>query len=175
MVLTHRLLLAAAVSVAVAAAPAGATAAVTLDGSFSTTFVKPAWTGSTCPSGLPSNEGECGVIQLAGLGPADFVYIFGPTFEPNGRCFDVDGNFTLTLQSDGSAISGPLTGVFCPRPSEAGHQHSLGGDYGNPVSETDSISFSGGTGQFDGLAGPATFYTQFAGANFRGMLTGTLQ
>jgi hypothetical protein len=173
--LTRRLLLAASVSLAIAAAPAGATAAVALNGSFFTTVLKPTFTGTTCPSGLPSNVAECGVIQLAGLGPADFVYLFGPAFEPSGRCFDVDGTFTLTLQSDGSAIAGPLTGVFCPSLSGTGHQHSFGANYGNPASETDSISFSGGTGQFDGLAGLATFSTQSAGANFRGTLTGTLQ
>jgi hypothetical protein len=57
---------------------------------------------------------ECGTMQLAGLGAADWAYAFGPAFEPDGRCFDVDGTLTLTLQSDGSTISGPLTGLFCP-------------------------------------------------------------
>jgi hypothetical protein len=93
-----------------AMAPAGASASVTLDGSFSTVFVKPDVVG-LCPSGVAD---ECGTMQLAGLGAADWAYAFGPTFEPDGRCFDVDGTLTITLQSDGSTVSGPLTGLFCP-------------------------------------------------------------
>jgi hypothetical protein len=122
---------------------------------------------------------ECGVIQFDGLGAADFVYLFGPTFEPEGRCFTVDGTFTLTLQSDGSTLNGTLVGLFCPLPSDAGHEHSGqansgAGSWGDPALETDSISFTGGTGQFEGLTGSATFSTQSAGANVRGTLTGSL-
>ena len=100
--------------VALAAVPAAASAAVDLDGSFSRAVHKRDYfDGSTCPPNVDGNE--CGVIQLVGLGPADFVYLYGPTFEPNGRrgCFDLDGTFTISLQSDGSTISGPLTGVLC--------------------------------------------------------------
>lgn len=154
----------------VAAAPAGASASVTLDGSFSTTILKPNFV-SLCPSGVAD---ECGVIQLAGLGAADWAYAFGPTFEPNGRCFDVDGTFTITLASDGSSISGPLTGLFCPRASETGHQHGGAVSYGNPYVEDDSIAFADGTGQFAGLSGTASFHTFFAGAHLSGTLNGTL-
>ena len=86
----------------------------------------------------------------------------------------MDGAFTLTLQSDGSSISGPLTGVFCPRPSATGHEHAGAISYGNPFVERDSIAFSDGTGQFDGLSGAASFQTFGAGASFKGTLTGTL-
>jgi hypothetical protein len=141
-------------------APAAASALVSLDGSFSTVVVKPNFT-SHCPSGVAD---ECGTIQLVGLGAADWAYAFGPTFEPNGRCFDVDGTFTITLQSDGSTISGPLTGLFCPRSSVTGHQHAGAISYGNPSVEDDSIAFTGGTGQFAGLSGTASFHTFSAGA-----------
>jgi hypothetical protein len=60
-----------------------------------------------CPS-LPPGSAECGTIDLVSLGTADWTYVFGPEFEPDGRCFDVDGTLTLTLLSDGSTISGPL-------------------------------------------------------------------
>src|SRR6266496_5663666 len=72
------------------------------------------------------------------------AYVLGPTFEPNGRCFDVDGTLTITLESDGNTISGPLTGVFCPRASETGHQHAGAISYGNPFEEDDSIVFTDG-------------------------------
>jgi hypothetical protein len=117
---------------------------------------------------------ECGTIQLVGLGAADIAYVFGPTFEPNGSCFDVDGTLTITLQSDGSTISGPLTGAFCPRPSETGHDHAFGKSYGSPFEEDDSIAFADGTGQFDGLSGTASFHTSGAGARIRWKLKGTL-
>jgi len=58
----------------------------------------------------PEVEGnQCGVVQLAGLGPADFTYLLGPTFEPTGAmgCFSVDGTFTIALESDGSSVTGP--------------------------------------------------------------------
>jgi hypothetical protein len=113
-------------------------------------------------------------MQLAGLGKADWVYFFGPTFEPNGRCFDVDGTLTITLQSDASTISGPLTGVFCPGPSEAGDQHSRLHSFGNPFVEDDIVEFNDGTGQFEGLSGTALFHTLSAGARFKGTLQGTL-
>jgi hypothetical protein len=163
---------AAIASAAVAAAPAAANASVDLKGSFSTTLVKPNFAGSTCAAGVDGNE--CGVLQFASLGPADSVYRFGPTFEPNGRCFGVDGTLTITLQSDGSTISGSLTGLFCPRPSDTGHQHAGAISYGNPFVEDDSIAFADGTGQFDGLSGSASFHTFSAGALFKGTLTGTL-
>jgi hypothetical protein len=151
-------------------APAAASASVPLDGSFSTALVKPDFAG-LCPSGVAD---ECGTMQLVGLGAADWAYAFGPTFEPDGRCFDVDGTLTITLQSDGSTISGPLTGVFCPRPSATGHQHGGPKSYGNPFVEDDSVAFAGGTGQFAGLSGPASFHTLSAGAIFKGTLKGTL-
>jgi hypothetical protein len=153
-----------------AAAPAGASASLTLDGSFSTAIIKPNFAGA-CPSGVAD---ECDTMQLAGLGAADWAYAFGPAFEPHGRCFDVDGTLTITLQSDGSTISGPLTGLFCPRPSATGHQHGGAISYGNPFVEDDSIAFTGGTGQFAGLSGAASFHTFSAGARFKGTLTGTL-
>jgi hypothetical protein len=151
-------------------AAAGASASVTLDGSFSTVIIKPDFT-SLCPSGVAD---ECGTMQLAGLGTADWAYAFGPTFEPNGRCFNVGGSFTLTLQSDGSTISGPLTGLFCPQPSATGHQHGGPLSFGNPFVEDDSITFTAGTDQFAGLSGTASFHTFSAGALFKGTLKGTL-
>jgi hypothetical protein len=154
--------------------PAGASAAVTLDGSFSVVATKPtadAQTNPFCPSGVAD---ECGTMELVGRGVADWAYDFGPTFEPNGRCFDVDGTFTLALQSDGSAVSGPLTGLFCPDPSETGHSHRSQESWGNPFSEDDTIAFAGGTGQFDGLSGTASFHTRAAGASIKGTLKGTL-
>jgi hypothetical protein len=154
----------------VAAAPAGASASVSLDGSFSTALIKPNFAG-LCPSGVAD---ECGTMQLVGLGPADWAYVFGPTFVPDGRCFEVDGTLTITLQSDGSTISGPLSGVFCPRPSATGHQHAGAISYGNPFVEDDSVAFAGGTGQFAGLSGAASFHTSDAGASFKGTLNGTL-
>jgi hypothetical protein len=113
-------------------------------------------------------------MQLVGLGDADWAYVFGPTFEPDGRCFDVDGTLTLTLHSDGSTISGPLTGLFCPHPSGTGHSHGGAVSYGNPFVEDDSVAFSDGTGQFEGLSGTASFHTFSSGARFKGTLTGTL-
>jgi hypothetical protein len=154
----------------VAVAPAGASASVTLDGSFSTVIVKPDFV-SLCPSGVAD---ECGTMQLTGLGAADWAYAFGPAFEPNGRCFDVDGTLTITLQSDGSTVSGPLTGLFCPQPSATGHTHGGAVSFGNPFVEDDSIAFTSGTGQFAGLSGTADFHTFSAGARFTGTLKGTL-
>jgi hypothetical protein len=151
-----------------AVAPAGASASVALNGSFSTVIVKPDFVG-LCPSGVAD---ECGTMQLAGLGAADWAYAFGPAFEPNGRCFDVDGTLTITLQSDGSTVSGPLTGLFCPGPSATGHQHAGAISYGNPFVEDDIIEFVGGTGQFAGLSGTASFHTCSAGARFTGTLKG---
>ncbi len=154
----------------VAMAPAGASASVTLDGSFSTAILKPNFAGQ-CPSGVAD---ECGTMQLVGLGAADWAYAFGPTFEPDGRCFDVDGTLTITLQSDQSTISGPPSGLFCPRLSDTGHQHAGAISYGNPFVEDDSIAFADGTGQFAGLSGAANYHTSAAGARFDGTLKGTL-
>src|SRR5438034_572669 len=104
------LVLCAALALSAGVTFAGA-ASGTLDGSFSFEIVKKDFV-SNCPSGVAD---ECGPIQLAGLGDADWAYTFGPTFDPDGSCFDVDGSLKITLHSDGSTISGPLTGVFCPR------------------------------------------------------------
>ncbi|MFL6205911.1 MAG: hypothetical protein ACJ739_11230 [Acidimicrobiales bacterium] len=152
-------------------APASASASVTLAGSFSIKATLTSGVYGICPTGVAD---ECGAVELAGLGIADWTYFFGPTFEPDGHCFDVDGLFTLTLRSDRSTISGPLTGVFCPGPSQAGDQHSHGHGFGNPYVEDDTILFAGGTGQFEGLSGIASFHTSTAGAGFRGTLKGTL-
>jgi hypothetical protein len=169
-VLAGALGLAAAISGGLAAVPAAASTSVTLDGSFAAVVTKPDFT-SLCPTGA---AGECGTIQLAGLGTADWAYQFGPAFTPDGRCFDVDGILTITLHSDGSTISGPLTGTFCPSPAGTGHQHAGAISYGNPFTETDTIALAGGTGQFAGLAGTATFRTFSAGARFTGTLQGAL-
>jgi hypothetical protein len=131
-----------------ATAPATANAAIQLRGSFSERVLKPHFTGLCAPE-VEGNQ--CGVIQLDGLGSADFAYLFGPTFEPTGKrgCFLVDGTFTLTLQSDASSVTGPLTGVFCEPglsgPGGGGHS------YGKPFKEDDTITFTSGTGQFLGL------------------------
>jgi hypothetical protein len=149
---------------------AGASTSLALDGAFSTVVTKPSFT-SPCPSGVAD---ECGTMQLAGLGAADWASTFGPTFDPDGRCFDVDGSFSIALQSDGSTISGPLAGVFCPRASATGHDHAGMISYGNPFTEDDDILFTNGTGQFGGLSGTATFHTSGAGARFTGTLNGAL-
>jgi hypothetical protein len=168
----RRLLLTMLATAIVAVAPAAASTSVALDGSVTIVITKPDFAGR-CPS-LPPGSAECGTIELVGLGTADWIYVFGPTFEPDGRCFDVDGTFTLTLHSDGSTISGPLTGVFCPRQSGAGHDHASLSSYGGPFVEDDTILFGNGTGQFAGLSGTASFHTLSAGARFAGTLTGTL-
>jgi hypothetical protein len=161
------LVLCAALALSTGVSLAGA-ASVTLDGSFSQVIQKPNFVG--CP-GVPD---ECGTIQLAGLGAADWAYTFGPTFNPDGRCYDVDGSLTITLHSDGSTISGPLTGLFCSRLSFTGHQHSGAISFGNPFVEDDTVQFTGGTGQFAGLSGTASFHTTDAGAVMKGTLQGTL-
>jgi hypothetical protein len=166
----RRLLVITLAAAAFAAPPAAADTSITLDGTTSFFIVKKDFT-SLCPSGVAD---ECGTMQLVGLGVADWAYAFGPTFEPNGDCFDVDGTFTVTLQSDGSTISGALTGAFCPVPSATGHDHSFIHAYGNPFEEDDTIAFTDGTGQFDGLSGTANFHTLIAGARISGTLTGTL-
>jgi hypothetical protein len=153
-------------------APAQASSSVTLDGSFFRTITKPENPGNwRCPAGTAN---ECGVMQFAGLGPADYSYDYGPKFDPNGTkgCFDIDGTFAITLQSDHSTTSGPLVGVFCG----PGNSHQQAGTpaYGNPFSENDTIQFAGGNGQFAGLSGAAAFHQQSAGAEWRGRLTGTL-
>jgi hypothetical protein len=113
-------------------------------------------------------------MELVGLGTADWAYTFGPTSNPDGGCFDVDGSFTLRLQSDGSTISGPLTGLFCPDLSLTGHAHRSILSFGNPFSEDDTIAFAHGKGQFAHLQGTAIFQTRDAGARFTGTLKGTL-
>ena len=155
----------------VTAAPVSASDSITLGGSFSMKAPLPSGVYGICPSRVAD---ECGTVELAGLGTADWTYFFGPAFDPDGHCFDVDGTFTLTLRSDGSTISGPLTGVFCPGPSESGDQHAHGHAFGNPYVEDDTILFADGTGQFEGLSGIASFHTATAGAGFRGTLNGTL-
>jgi hypothetical protein len=151
--------------------PTQASTAVTLDGSFFHAITRPTFT-SLCPAGT---RDECGVLRLGGLGPAAYVYVYGPTFEPTGkkRCFSIDRTFTIMLQSDDSTVSGPLIGVFCG----LGNSHAQAGtpSYGNPKSEHDSIAFSGGTGQFAELHGTADFSQSSAGAAWKDHLTGTLR
>jgi hypothetical protein len=76
------------------------------------------------------------------------------------------------LQSDGSTVSGTSAGVFC-RSGDSGNQRGTP-SYGNPQSETDTIEFSGGTGQFAGLQGTVAFSEFTAGSYFEGSLKGTL-
>src|SRR4051794_34406586 len=163
---TRRLHVIALAAGLLAVAPAAASASVALNGSFSTAVQKP----NFIPCGL---DRECGTIQLVGLGTADWVYVFGPTFNPNGRCVDVDGSLTITLSSHAGAISGPLTGNFCPRQSPTAHEHAGLISYGNPFVEDDLVTFTSGTGRFAGLSGTATFHTFSAGARFTGTLNGT--
>ncbi|MER5636265.1 hypothetical protein ABT095_04845 [Kitasatospora sp. NPDC002227] len=166
---TSRRLLLAALSAALLALTPGVASAATLDGSFTSKVQKPNYTTTACADG-----DECGVIQLTGYGPAAFAYRYGPTFEPDGTkgCYTVDGTLLLTLQSDGSTLSGPLTGVFChPGGSEAQRGNP---SYGHPFHEDDTVTFTRGTGQFTGLHGTAAFHTFSAGAVFNGTLTGTL-
>ena len=165
-------LLVLVVAVAVFTGPAAASTSLDLNGSFSTTLLKPENVPLSCTIGAYQGQ-QCGVIQLAGLGPADFVYAFGPAFDPiDKNHFAIDGTFTIILRSDGSTISGPLTGVFYV-PSFPGAPGSRV-SYGNPNSEIDSVAFAGGTGQFAGLHGTATYQQFFAGARYRGTLIGTL-
>src|SRR5215831_14846559 len=124
------------VAVAVAkneAASGAASSPVTLDGSFFRAFTRSATDTIACPTNVDGNE--CGVIDLMGLGPADYVYKYGPTFDPTGQkgCFNIDGTFTITLQSDGSSISGALTGVWC-EPGYTGDRKGGWNAYGNPFS-----------------------------------------
>jgi hypothetical protein len=167
MVRFSRVVLVAAVIVMLGAAPASASGSVSLDGSFSLKTVKKDFS-------LCSVADECGALQMVGLGTADYTYVYGPTFEPTGKkgCYYVDGTFTITLRSDGSSISGPLTGVYC-RPGASAHQEGTP-SYGNPSGEDDHVEFSGGTGQFAGLHGTAAFSEHFVGARSQGSLTGTL-
>jgi hypothetical protein len=152
---------------------ATASSSVTLDGSFFRTFKRPSTDTNRCPQNVDGNE--CGVIEFAGLGAADYVYKYGPTFEPNGQmgCFDIDGTFTITLKSDGSSISGALTGVWC-KPGGSGDRKGGFNSYGNPFAESDTIAFADGTGQFTGLGGNADFQQSAAGASWHGQLSGSL-
>ena len=167
-------LLALVCAVVVGVGSSAAATTVTLDGTYFTAYTKPAGLTNRCDPG----HQECGVFQLAGFGPADYVYTYGPTFVPNGTtgCFNEDGTLTLTLQSDGSTITGALTGVFCgPGKSLYGVYRKGGGQsYGNPYSEHLDVQFSGGTGQFAGLTGTGVFEQSAAGAAYRGTITGTL-
>jgi hypothetical protein len=164
-----RLIVVAASAMVMLMMAPSASAALSLDGTFDRTVLKPDFTGSTCAPGVDGNE--CGVLQFIGLGPADYVYRYGSMFEPNGTrgCFAIDGTFTIRMQSDGSTISGPLSGVFC---SLSGRRTPQA--YGNPFSEDDAVNFASGTGQFAGLRGTANFQQSAAGARNRGRLTGTL-
>jgi hypothetical protein len=168
--LAHIVVIGTAASLLAWASAAEAATSVVIDGSFKTTTIRWQFT-SRCPSGAAD---ECGVFELVGLGPADYLYVYGPTFEPTGKkgCFNIDGTFTITLQSDGSRISGPLTGVFCG----PGNSHAQAGtpSYGNPRGENDSISFSGGTGLFARLHGTVAYSEQEAGAHATARLNGTL-
>jgi hypothetical protein len=161
-------------ALAILAVPAESAAgnSVNLMGAFSVRVLRPQ-NPSWCPAGVAD---ECGVMDLDGLGKADWAYAYGPTFVPSGprSCFNVDGTFAITLHSDGSMISGPLIGVFCSRLANIAHDHVGTLSYGNPFSEDDSIQFSGGTGQFYGLQGSAVFHQFGAGAVFQGTLNGTL-
>jgi hypothetical protein len=171
MTLVRRIAVVALTAALLSMAPLSANAAIHLQGSFDVRVLKPTFTGH-CPPGVDGDQ--CGVLQLNGLGPADFTYLFGPTFEPTGQigCFYVDGTFTLTLESDGSSVAGPLTGVFC----EPGYSGPAGGKHpwGNPFSESDTITFTRGTGQFSGLSGVGAFHQSAAGAVYRGTLEADL-
>jgi hypothetical protein len=152
---------------------ATASSSVTLGGSFFRTFKRPSTDTIRCPQNVDGNE--CGVIQFTGLGPADYIYKYGPTFESNDQmgCFDIDGTFSITLRSDGSSISGPLTGVWC-KPGRSGDRKGGLDSYGNPFSESDTIAFADGNGQFAGLHGTAEFQQSSAGAAWHGQLSGSL-
>jgi hypothetical protein len=165
------MLLALAAATLCGAVSAQAATSITIDGSYNYTVVRPD-SGSRCPSGLGN---ECGVFQLAVLGPADYVYVYGSAFEPTGNrgCFYIDGTFTITLQSDGSSVSGLLSGVFCA-PGNSGPSQEGKPSFGNSQSENDTILFSGGTGQFTGLQGTVSFSEFTAGARLTGILEGTL-
>src|SRR6476619_2160025 len=143
-------------ALALMAGVATASSSVTLEGSFFRTFKRPSTDTITCPQNVDGNE--CGVIQFTGLGPAGYIYKYGPTFEPSDQmgCFDIDGTFTITLQSDGSSIAGVLTGVWC-KPGHSGDRKGGFNSYGNPFSERDTIAFASGTGQFAGLHGSVNF------------------
>jgi len=152
-------------SVLLISGPAGASTSLTISGSSSTAVQKPRLV--RCPI-----AGECGTIVLDGLGVADWQYVYGPTFEPDGRCYREDGTFTITLRSDQSSISGPLTGSFCPGPAAA--NEGSDNSYGNPYVETTLVALSDGTGQFAGLAGDLRYDATSAGAGPRVSLQGTL-
>ncbi len=156
---------------------AAASDSLTLNGSFAYVFPRPAvLAGSTglCPSGVAY---VCGPIQLDGLGAAEWTWMSGHNWEPTGEkgCFYGIGNtFTLTLESDGSTISGPTTAIYCIYVSDTGLQHENGLAWGNPFVEDDTIQLANGTGQFAGLHGNAMLHVSVAGANYQGSLAGTL-
>ena len=119
-------LLTLVVAMAVLTASAAASASLGLNGSFSTTVLKPDNVSLSCTIGAFQGQ-QCGVIQLAGLGAADFVYEFGPTFDPiDKNHFTIDGTFTIILRSDGSTISGAShRRLLRPEPSRRTGQSSL--------------------------------------------------
>lgn len=160
------------VTVLFAVPHAAASEAITLNGSFAY-FLTPQTTLSTCDSGIADG---CGIIQMDGLGAADWTYTYGPTAEPTGEngCFYENGTFTLTLHSDGSTITGASTGVFCRQISDAARHHESYNSHGNPWVQDDTIQLMDGTGQFAGLYGTALLHTWSYGAVFDGTLTGTL-
>jgi len=125
--------------------------------------------------GVANGASQAMVSVAAIIGPIGagtvYIYLYGPTFEPNGTrgCFTIDGTFTIRLESDGSTISGPLSGVFC---SLSGRRTPQA--YGNPFTEEDSINLGNGTGRFAALRGTAIFQQSAAGARNRGTLVGTL-
>lgn len=162
-------LIAAAAGLAIAVlvqGSAGASTSLTISGSSSTATQKPRLT--SCASGA----NECGTVLLAGLGAADWDYVYGPTFTPDGKCYAEDGTVTITLRSDHSAVSGALTGEFCPKASS--NNNGADNSYGNPYVEDDTIAFADGSGQFAGLAGNVHFHSESAGARGRVSFEGTL-
>jgi len=166
--LVHTRLVVAAAGLAIALlaqAPATAGPSLTISGNSSTVGQKPLL-------GRCTIAGACGTIVLDGLGVADWGYVFGPTFDPVGRCYAEDGTFTITLRSDGSTISGPLTGTYCPMSSSK--NQGADNSYGNPYDEHATVALSGGSGQFAGFAGELTYQASSAGARTRVSLQGTL-
>lgn len=174
----HRSLVAVLVLVTAlfAVQPAAASDTVTLNGSFVYVFQRPAVLSgslSSCPSGVAD---ICGLIQLDGLGAADWTWVNNHTYVPtDGRgCFSGTASFTLTLESDGSTISGPTTSVFCNYISDSGAQHAYPFSWGWPFVDDETIQLANGTGQFAGLQGTAILHVSTAGASYRGSLNGTL-
>jgi len=167
---TIRRFLVVIVTTGIVAVPAGASASVTLDGSFSIAVQKPNFAG-ICPSGVAD---ECGTMQLIGLGAADWAYVSVRPSSQTAAASPWTAPSRSCCSQTGARSPGPLTGGFCPRPSATGHQHRSPKSFGNPFVEDDSVAFAGGTGQFAELFGVASFHTFSAGARFKGTLIGTL-